>query len=129
MVDGRTRQRRSGPFAAHLLNVSNHGACLFLGQVMDQTFHVFHSTREDDALCLELCFTGLAGEAGEPPAIPARPVWFDVYREARVRGFKMGVEFLVSPDGSRVRTIKRLLAMEREKRTAWWRTVLARTRT
>lgn len=58
---------------------------------MDGSFHIFHSTREDDNLILSLAIT-------VPPddkhfSVSAIPVWFDLLRDGQSREFKIGIEF------------------------------------
>ncbi len=78
-------------FPCHINNISKQGACLFMSKVMDGSFHIFHSTREDDnfILVLEICV---------PPddkqfTLNAVPVWFDLLQDGQRREFKIGVEF------------------------------------
>jgi len=78
-------------FPCHINNINKQGACIFLNKVMDGSFHIFHSTREDDNLSLLL-------EITVPPDdkhfnVSAIPVWFDLLQDGQSREFKIGIEF------------------------------------
>ncbi|RUM36473.1 MAG: hypothetical protein DSY57_05540, partial [Desulfobulbus sp.] len=49
-----TGRRLAGPFSGRIIDISEHGACLLMTQVMQNTYHVFHSTREEDSRVLQL---------------------------------------------------------------------------
>jgi hypothetical protein len=87
-------------------------------QVMIDKFHVFHSTREDDSLFLQL-------RVDLPPdirdfTISARPVWMNLFRQDTIRAFKMGVEFLTNPEGQQMKQLMKAMARQQKKRAAWW---------
>ena len=115
----------AGPFHGHLINISRHGACILLSQVMVDRFHVFHSTREDDNRLLVLDFDLPAAEGTK--SLPARPIWFDRFIHARIKAFKMGLDFLISPDGEEMAEIFTALRKEQPKRARWWTTVVKGT--
>ena len=78
-------------FPCHINNINKQGACLLLNKVMDGSFHIFHSTREDPNLSLLL-------EITVPPddkhfSVSAIPVWFDLLQDGQSREFKIGIEF------------------------------------
>lgn len=119
----------SKSFEGHISNISSHGACLLLTQVIKDAYHVFHTTRENDSWVLQLTIT-------LPPestlfSITAKPVWFDLFRKDTIQAYKMGVEFITVPDGKQ---IKHLLSVMRASqhpklRSRWfahlspWKTV------
>ena len=108
----------AGPFSSRIIDISTTGACLLVTQVMIGSYHIFHSTRENDSLFLQLTFN-------LPPDImnfniAARPVWMDVFRQDEIRAFKMGVEFMTNPDGQQMKQLMSALSRQQKKRAAWW---------
>ena len=78
-------------FSRYINNISKQGACILLSEVMDGSFHIFHSTRENESLIL-------LREITVPPddktfTLNATPVWFDLLQDGKRREFKIGVEF------------------------------------
>ncbi|GAB4343999.1 MAG: hypothetical protein Kow0089_20210 [Desulfobulbaceae bacterium] len=82
----------AGPFSARIVDVSRHGACLLLTQVMMRSFHIFHSTRDDEAIDLVLHLTVPAGT--DPVEVKARPVWLNSGKIDDIKVFRMGVDFV-----------------------------------
>lgn len=109
----------AGPFSCRILDISSHGACLLMTQVLKNRFHVFHTTREHDSNMLQLVITVPPDENHH--VITARPVWLDIYKNKDIRAFKIGVEFLVSPQGKQIRQLEETLSKNRSKRQAWWK--------
>ena len=114
----------AGPFAGRIIDISSHGACLLMSQVMRNNFHVFHSTRESDALALQL-------RISLPPDIEqyrlnARPVWFDLFHRGEIRAFKMGVEFIEGPDKKKMRELQDAIREGQPQRASWWQTYCQR---
>ena len=116
--DGISRKMLAGPFSGRIIDISLQGACLLMTQVMSQTYHVFHSTREHDSSFLQLT-------VNIPPEIvnfslSARPVWLDLFRQGKIRAFKMGVEFMTNPEGAQMKRLQKALKKQQKKRSAWW---------
>ena len=108
----------TGPLSGRIIDISTHGACLLMTQVMSQNFHIFHSTRENDSYLLQLTIN-------LPPdivnfAIQARPIWMQLFHKDRIRAFKMGVEFITSPEGKQMKHLQRAIRKQQKKRSAWW---------
>lgn len=108
----------AGPFSGRIIDISQHGACLLMSQVMIGATHVFHSTMEDDSRSLQLVID-------VPPdmtefSVSARPVWMDVYRKKEIRAFKMGVDFITSPEGKQMRELKKAMKRQQQERADWW---------
>ena len=101
----RGRQQISGPYSARITDISHHGACLLLTKVMKDSFHVFHSTREDDAQALQLVFR-ISGDA-EDITVDARPVWLDSTQMDDMKVFKMGVDFIEKLDVSSLKVLSK----------------------
>lgn len=99
--------RIAGPLSARVVDVSNHGACLLLTQVMDNSFHIFHSTREDESivLALDIKLPSLPG----PIEILTKPVWLNATKMDDIKVFKMGVDFIESLDDELLKTINTLI--------------------
>lgn len=99
--------RVAGPLSARIVDISNHGACLMLTQVMDQSFHIFHSTREDesDVLALNITIPSLP----DPVEILSLPVWMNSTKMEDIKVFKMGVEFTDSIDDNTLNAINKLI--------------------
>jgi len=116
--NGATGQVLAGPFSGRIIDISEHGACLLMTQVMQNGFHVFHSTRENDSWLLQLTMT-------IPPdrvtfTIGARPIWMDIFRQDQVRAFKMGVEFLAHPQGEQMKRLRQAMRIQQRQRSHWW---------
>ncbi len=116
--DGVSGEKLAGPFSGRILNISKHGACLLMTQVMLGTYHLFHSTRANDSSVLLLNFS-------LPPdlvvfSIPSRPVWMDIFQQDVIRAFKIGVEFMVSPEGRQIKDLLRAMEKQQKERARWW---------
>jgi hypothetical protein len=97
------------PFPCHITNINKQGACLFLKKVMDGSFHIFHSTREDNSLVLLLAIT-------VPPddkhfSLNAIPVWFDLLRDGESREFKIGIEFTPATEEQQANDLQAILSL------------------
>ena len=117
-VNGVSGENIAGPFSGRIIDISHTGACLLMTQVMIDKFHVFHSTREDDSLFLQL-------KIDLPPeikdfTISARPGWMNLFRQDEIRAFKMGVEFLSNPEGRQMKELMKAMARQQKKRAEWW---------
>ena len=97
----------TGPFSARIVDVSIHGACLLLTQVMMQSFHIFHSTREDDTSILKLHIRFSQGS--DSMDLSARPVWLDSVKMEDIKVFKMGVDFNIPLDNDRLHKINKMI--------------------
>jgi len=116
--NGATGAILSGPFSGRIIDVSEHGACLLMSQVMQNAYHVFHTTREHDSWILQLTLH-------IPPdnitfSIAARPVWMDIFQQSQIRAFKMGVDFIASPDGEQMKRLHKAIQVQQKKRGRWW---------
>jgi len=99
----------TSPFSGHITNISKQGACLFLPKVMEGSFHIFHSTREDEQLSLLLDIT-------IPPddkhfSFNAVPVWFDLLQNEQHREFKIGVEFAPVAEDPQMKNLQAIFAL------------------
>ena len=97
----------AGPFSARILDLSNHGSCLLLTQVMMQSFHIFHSTREDDLIDLVLHINIPAQP--DTIEIPAHPIWLNATKLDDIKVFKMGVNFINSISENLLQSINKMI--------------------
>ena len=97
----------AGPFSARILDLSNHGSCLLLTQVMMQSFHIFHSTRENDLIDLVL-YIDLPAQT-DTIEIPSKPIWLNATKLDDIKVFKMGVNFLDGIDEHLLRKINNMI--------------------
>lgn len=116
--NGASGELLAGPFSGRIIDISEYGACLLMSQVMQDTFHIFHSTRENDSCLLQLTLN-------VPPenirfTITARPIWLDVFRQDQIRAFKMGVNFLAHPEGDQMKRLQKAIKIQQQKRGTWW---------
>lgn len=117
-LNGVTGETAAGPFSGRIVDISTTGACLLMSQIMHSGYHIFYSTKDDDSLFLQLT-------VNLPPDIKhftlsARPVWMNVYQQDQIRAFKMGVEFLVNPEGEQMKKLMAAIARQQKKRADWW---------
>ena len=81
-------------FPCHIINISNHGACLFITRVMEGSFHIFHSVRKNKDLLLQLQL--ILTPDDKTITLTALPAWLNLFQSNR--GFKMGVKFTPSTE-------------------------------
>jgi hypothetical protein len=108
----------AGPFAGRIIDISMHGACLLMSQMMHNRFHVFHSTRDNEHAMLRLTIN-------HPPeldryTIIARPVWMDLFHQQEIRAFKMGVEFTEDAEKDKMQELQQALRANQPQRSGWW---------
>ncbi|GAB4344004.1 MAG: hypothetical protein Kow0089_20220 [Desulfobulbaceae bacterium] len=96
-LDIESNEVLAGPFPGRIINISRHGACLLMSQVLSSSFHLYHSIKEQDNTCIQLTIN-IQPEITNC-RIPGRPVWMDIFREGDIRAFKIGIEFLTDPEG------------------------------
>jgi len=111
----------AGPFSGRIIDISDYGACLLMTQVMQRSYHVFHSTREIDSRFLQLIVN--VPPDNIPFSIAAKPVWMDRFLREEIRAFTMGIEFINSPNGKRMRQLHEAMRIQQQKRGEWWKTL------
>jgi len=97
----------AGPLPGKIINVSRHGACLLMSQVMINSYHIFHSTRERNSSYLQLTINVHPEVIN--CTIPSRPIWMDIFKEGDIRAFKIGVEFLNNPEGAKIKHLEQAI--------------------
>jgi hypothetical protein len=108
----------AGPFSGRIIDISRHGACLLMTQVLLKKYHVYHSTRENDSNFLHL-------RINIPPdlvnfTLPAAPVWMSPFVLDDIKVFRMGVEFLMNPDGEQVQQLEKVIQKKQAEREGLW---------
>ena len=113
----------AGPFAGRIIDISMHGACLLMSQVFRDGFHLFHTTRDNDAALLRLTFNQPPDLAGL--SLIAVPIWMDLYRLREISAFKMGVNFTENPEAQQMKELQRTIRENQQQRANWWQRSLA----
>ena len=83
-----------------------------------RTYHVYHTTRENDSNSLQL-------NINIPPelinfSVPALPIWLRPFDIDEIKAFRMGVEFLISPEGEQMRRLERVMRKKQTQRDELW---------
>lgn len=107
-MDGEGNTTKAGPFPCRIINISRHGACLLMSQVMVNSYHLFHSTKENDTFFLQLTIN--VQPEIKDYKIPSRPVWMDIFEEGDIRAFRIGVEFMVNPDCEQMKSLEQVIS-------------------
>lgn len=112
------RKKNVGPFSGRIIDISMHGACLLMTQVIQKTYHVYHTTKENDKSYLEL-------HINVPPelknlTIPCRPVWIKPFQVEEIKAFRMGVDFLTNPEGEKMKRLHKELMKKQKERDELW---------
>lgn len=97
----------AGPYPGRIINISRYGACLLLSQMVINSFHMFHSIKESDTMCLQLTINI------QPEIIncrlPGQPVWMSSFREGDIHAFKMGVRFTNDPETDEMKHLEEVV--------------------
>lgn len=97
----------AGPFSARIVDISNHGVSLLLSQVMLHSFHIFHSTRENEAATLRLQIK--LPHSQNSVLLPARPVWLHAEESGDFKVFRLGANFLTPIDNDLLLKINKMI--------------------
>jgi hypothetical protein len=108
----------AGPFSGRIIDISAHGACLLMTQIMHNDFHVFYSTRDTSEAVLRLTIDHPPDI--DPCTFTAIPVWMDVFRQQEIRAFKIGVEFTEEQDKKQMQELQAALCNNQKQRGSWW---------
>lgn len=98
--NGVNGMRVAGPFAGRIINISRNGACLLMSLGVLDAYSVYCSTARNPSSFLEI--QGSVATEDEPFRLSARPVWTDPFIMDDLRAFKMGIEFLINPEGEQM---------------------------
>ncbi|MDU9049698.1 MAG: hypothetical protein Q3M30_12685 [Candidatus Electrothrix sp. Rat3] len=105
-----TEKIMAGPLRGRLFDLSKNDACLLMSEIMDDTYHLFYSTQEDNLLFLNIFFnlSSVPDEQfNECFKMTAIPLWFNTFQQGQIRNFIMGVEFTRNIEE---KTVRKLLA-------------------
>jgi hypothetical protein len=117
-VQGTNEPPLAGPFSGRIIDISPHGACLLMTQVLRNGFHIFHSTRETDGILLQLTIN-------DPPdlnhcILTAAPIWLGFFQQQEIRAYKMGIEFTQDPKINQTKELWKAIEKNQKKRGNWW---------
>lgn len=121
-MSGITNSTIAGPFSGRIIDISKNGACLLMTQVLSKTYHIFHSTKEDDSSFLQL-------HINLPPelvdfVIPARPIWLGPFEIEDIKAYRMGVDFLINPDGEQMARLEKVMMKKQGERDDLWTSMM-----
>ncbi len=105
-----TKRIMAGPLRGKIFNFSKHNACLLMSQIMDETYHLFYSTQENNLLFLNIFFD-INPSLGEQCKLTALPLWFNIFQQGQIRNFIIGIEFTRNTEE---KTVKKFLAQRGE---------------
>lgn len=97
----------TGPLSARIIDVSNHGACLILTDVVVQSYHVFHSAKQSDSVILGLNIRLPSHD--RPIEIRCKPIWMSSTSLDDIKIFKMGVDFVSEIENELMLTINKYI--------------------
>jgi hypothetical protein len=103
-----TRKIMAGPLRGKILDFSKYNASLLMSQIMDEKYHLFYSTQEDNLLFLNI-YLDMNPSFGKLCELTALPLWFNIFQQGQIRNFIMGVEFTRNTEE---KIVKKLLAKQ-----------------
>ena len=95
--------RATGPFSGRIINISRFGGCLLIPFGVLDTYKVCNVSVRDASPFLEIQ-ESVSLKNGHFK-LPVRPVWTDPFIMDDLRAFKVGIEFLVNPEGGQINNI------------------------
>jgi len=107
-LDTINKETIAGPFPGRIINISRHGACLLMSRVIANSFHLFHSIKENENSCIQLTIN-IQPEIINC-TIPGNPLWMDIFREGDIRAFKIGVEFIGEADNEEMLHLEQVVS-------------------
>lgn len=109
----------AGPFSGRIIDISDHGACLLMSQIIRNGYHLFYSTQENEAALFQLDINTLDEDAVF--SLQATPVWMTIFNQQEIRAFKIGVNFTGSPDEQQMQELQKIIRENQEQRAHWWK--------
>ena len=82
----------AGPFPGTVVDICSNGACLLMSKVNHDSFHIFHSTREEISAYLYMKIN--LPHLLKSVTIEARPVWLNTFQREDFHERMIGIEFL-----------------------------------
>jgi len=101
--NGVNGKSETAPFSGRIINISRHGACLLMPLSALKSYEVYSKTYRNDSTYLEI--KGGFQNPNSQFVLSARPVWTDPFILGDMHAFKMGVAFMVHPDGEQMNSI------------------------
>lgn len=101
--NGVNGKSQTAPFSGRIINISRHGACLLMPLGAMKSYEVYSKTYHNDSSYLEI--KGSFRNESAKFIFTARPVWTDPFILDDMHAFKMGVEFLINPNGEQMNSI------------------------
>lgn len=117
-IDGLSSTTLAGPFSTRILDISRHGARLFMNQVLFGHYHFFYSTLSNDSRFIKLVIT--LPETSKEIDIATRPIWQEMVHHKNLSAYLIGVDFIHSPSGKFIQELDASLSKKREIRVAKW---------
>ena len=115
----------AGPWSGRIIDLSRHGASLFLTRVMDGPYHICFSVQENKEHLLRIVVSQstpgttdtnpvsspkpVVTEDGKEIVLMARPVWMNSYDHEDLVAFRMGVEFIDQPSRKEMSVLKKAM--------------------
>ena len=107
-LDTSSNKILAGPLPGRIINISRHGACLLMSQVIANSFHLYHSVKESENSCIQLTINI------QPEIInckiPGLPVWMDIFHEGDIHAFKIGIEFTGDADNEEMLHLEQVVS-------------------
>jgi hypothetical protein len=100
---GMNTLRATGPFSGRIINISRYGGCLLMPFGVLDPDEVFNATYHKTSPFLEI--QGSVSLKNGHFKLSARPVWTDPFVMDDLRAFKLGIEFLLNPEGEQMNSI------------------------
>lgn len=116
---------QAGSWPGRIIDLSRHGASLFLTRVMDGQYHIFFSVQENPDHILRItvkhsiqgnsfatsvgAMNTVRNDDGKEIVLKARPIWMNSYDHEDLVAFKMGVEFIKLPNRQEMTLLKRAM--------------------
>ena len=95
--------RATSTFSGRIINISRYGGCLLMPFGVLDPYKVHNAGVRDTSPFLEI--QGSVSLENGHFKLSARPVWTDPIIMDDLRAFKIGVEFLVNPEGEQMNSI------------------------
>lgn len=111
----------AGPVQGEVRDFSPFGLALSLASVRIDNYHLFFTCQDHPSYILTIGFE-LPDEPEAAIEVPARPVWYDLDREAQApaRRALFGLEFQLSPKDKVIKKLIKKLFSPDKTPSSWW---------
>jgi hypothetical protein len=94
----------TGPFSGTIVDICSYGACLLMSQIKLDSFHIFHSTRQEDSAYLHIKIN--LPHLLEGINIDAKPIWLNTFQREDFQERMIGIEFFnIEKDSEKIRLL------------------------